>query len=480
MEDREMVDSLADFASPTRTTEGPAGDGATPQSDRGDTSAATPDYAAELAHRERQIAALRSVSEGLFDHLSVEQLVRGVLRAAIEVLQADVGSVQLYDPQTDRLVFRYVQDPKAQQLIGHSIPTSQGISGKVFRTGLSNLTHTAKEQPEFNGSVDKLTGYATESMLTVALKRFGGEPLGVIQILNGNRQFDQRDLEVLEVLSGQAATSLETARLVQRARRAEIVDIIADISHDLKNMLVPIKTGTQTLGLVFDGLCTAIESACHGGEPDHLVRQAVERALTQARRDFCWLLGSALESADRMVARTKEIVDAAHGETAPFVVQEADLNESVASVVEGLALLTKGAKVELRLALDPSLPPVEFEPRQMHNALFNLVYNAVEASPAGGAVTLRTRYCPDHPDEVVVEVEDAGHGMPAHVRERAFTEEAITTKQGGTGLGTRIVASVVRRHAGSLAVDSEEGRGTTVSIRLPTTQPSDSPPASGC
>ena len=205
---------------------------------------------AELAHRERQITALRTISEGLFDHLTTDEIVREVLRVAIDVLEADVGSVRLYDPETDRLVFRYVQDPKAEELTGHAIPASQGIAGKVFRTGMPNLTHKAKEQPEFDESVDQLTGYQTESMLTVPLRRFGGDAIGVIQILNGSREFDRRDLEVLEVLSGQAGISLETARLVQEARRAELVDIIARVSHDVKNMLTPIKTGTQTLGTV--------------------------------------------------------------------------------------------------------------------------------------------------------------------------------------------------------------------------------------
>jgi signal transduction histidine kinase len=60
--------------------------------------------------------------------------------------------------------------------------------------------------------------------------------------------------------------------------------------------------------------------------------------------------------------------------------------------------------------------------------------------------------------------------MPEHVRQRLFTDEAVSTKPGGTGLGTRIVAGVVQRHNGTITVQSEEGKGSTFTIRLPLKQ----------
>ena len=81
-------------------------------------------------------------------------------------------------------------------------------------------------------------------------------------------------------------------------------------------------------------------------------------------------------------------------------------------------------------------------------------------------MTLRTRG-PEADGQLLVEVEDTGKGIPERVRERLFTDEAISTKPGGTGLGTRIVAGVVRRHNGTITVQSAEGQGSTFSIRLP-------------
>ena len=74
-------------------------------------------------------------------------------------------------------------------------------------------------------------------------------------------------------------------------------------------------------------------------------------------------------------------------------------------------------------------------------------------------------------DAFIIEVQDTGKGIPDNVREKLFTDEAISTKPGGTGLGTRIVAGVVKRHNGTIKVESEEGKGSTFRIQIPVRQP---------
>ena len=71
----------------------------------------------------------------------------------------------------------------------------------------------------------------------------------------------------------------------------------------------------------------------------------------------------------------------------------------------------------------------------------------------------------------MLSVEDTGRGMPPEVRESLFTPRAISRKAGGTGLGTKIVKDVIDVHGGRITVDSEEGVGTTVHIRLPIKPP---------
>ena len=86
------------------------------------------DVRAELKHRERQIHAIRRISDALFSRTSVDDLVRETLTVAVEVLCADVGSIQLHDVASDTLVFCYVIDPNATGLRGHSTPTARGPS----------------------------------------------------------------------------------------------------------------------------------------------------------------------------------------------------------------------------------------------------------------------------------------------------------------------------------------------------------------
>ena len=121
--------------------------------------------------------------------------------------------------------------------------------------------------------------------------------------------------------------------------------------------------------------------------------------------------------------------------------------------------------------LDPDLPQSQFDLQQIHNAIYNLVNNSVAATPRGGTVTIRTRKSQSGDRQILLEVSDTGCGMPQHVRQHVFTDETISTKPGGTGLGTKIVGGIVQRHSGRLSVASEEGEGTTVSVYLPMKQP---------
>ena len=118
----------------------------------------------------------------------------------------------------------------ADMLMGSSIPATQGgVAWTVFRTHKPDLIGNVALRGDFNSKVDERTGYHTESMMTVPVKRTDGDPIGVMQVLNASVPFTERDLEVLEVLCAQAATGIEHARLVQEARKAEIVHVIGDI-----------------------------------------------------------------------------------------------------------------------------------------------------------------------------------------------------------------------------------------------------------
>ena len=157
--------------------------------------------------------------------------------------------------------------------------------------------------------------------------------------------------------------------------------------------------------------------------------------------------------------------------------RSADLAGIAVGAVEQLRPEADRKRIDLVLSLASDIPPLAVDPTRMAQLLGNLLSNAVKFTPDGGKVevTLGTEG-----DQAVLAVADSGIGIPAADRERIFDRffrTALATQQAiqGTGLGLAITKAIVEAHNGTIAVDSDEGRGSTFTVRLPL-QPA-SPPA---
>jgi signal transduction histidine kinase len=117
--------------------------------------------------------------------------------------------------------------------------------------------------------------------------------------------------------------------------------------------------------------------------------------------------------------------------------------------------------VRAELLADP--PRCHADPDLVGLALENLLRNAREATPAGGAIVVRTRL---DADRIALAVEDTGSGMDARQCERAF-DPLYTTKESGSGLGLSFVKRAAEAQGGTVTLTSAVGRGTTVELRLP-------------
>src|SRR5207244_642978 len=111
----------------------------------------------------------------------------------------------------------------------------------------------------------------------------------------------------------------------------------------------------------------------------------------------------------------------------------------------------------------PDLPPVSLDRELFEQALLNLMLNAEQAMPEGGRLTMIGRA---EDGWVCLDVIDTGHGMTADVRAKLF-RPFHTTKQNGNGLGLPTTRKIVLAHGGTIDVQSEPGRGTKFTIRLP-------------
>ncbi|MBI4954527.1 MAG: PAS domain S-box protein [Myxococcales bacterium] len=239
---------------------------------------------------------------------------------------------------------------------------------------------------------------------------------------------------------------------LERAARLESVGLLAGgIAHDFNNLL--------------SGLFGHLELA---------------RRASASHRDPSEHVDEALAIFGRARALTQQLLTFAKG-GAPVRVRT-----SVARVVrDAVAFALSGARLECRLDIADDLRCAEIDGAQIARVIDNLVINALQASPAGGALAVRARNVELAANTVAglgpgafvrVSVSDTGTGIAPEARQRIF-EPFFSTKRDGLGLGLATAYAIVRKHGGTIEVESEPGRGTTFHVLLPASAPADAPPA---
>jgi signal transduction histidine kinase len=168
------------------------------------------------------------------------------------------------------------------------------------------------------------------------------------------------------------------------------------------------------------------------------------------------------EEVDRLSRMTDGFARLANFE--PLKLEPKDINMLVRRVVEEQGLSLRSGLV-VRLDLQADLPLLNLDEEQMARALANLVTNAVAVMPGTGVLTVRTRTMKDG-THVALGVADTGPGIPEEYRSKLF-QPFFTRTQGGTGLGLTIARKVAEDHGGTIEVESELGKGSTLSIVLP-------------
>ncbi len=140
-----------------------------------------------------------------------------------------------------------------------------------------------------------------------------------------------------------------------------------------------------------------------------------------------------------------------------------DLNSVVRESVAFLSKEIRNRDILVETELRENLPFVEMDRDQIKQAFYNLIRNSFQAMETCGILRVRTDVENDH---VVAEFRDTGGGIPAERMGKLF-EPYSTTKEQGSGLGLLVVRRIVREHGGGIAIESDEGRGLTVTVRLP-------------
>ncbi|MDD5676507.1 MAG: response regulator [Kiritimatiellae bacterium] len=231
-------------------------------------------------------------------------------------------------------------------------------------------------------------------------------------------------------------------QMIRQERLNALGQMAAGMVHDFNNALMPI-------------MANADYFLTHPTEPGD------REALTQGLKEIM----KGAEDAKNIVYRLREFYRP-QDKTALLPVNLGEVIESSMDLTRPRwqkEMDTKGIAVDVRTEIPAKPVYVNGHEFELREALINLVLNAVDAMPQGGVITMR---CRQEDASVIVEVSDTGTGMTPEVKKHCFEPFFSTKGTKGTGLGLAMVYGTVCRHSGTVAVESECGKGTTFRIVL--------------
>jgi signal transduction histidine kinase len=285
------------------------------------------------------------------------------------------------------------------------------------------------------------------------------ELIGVLLVSDARaRHFEPQQVELAQAIAGQLALSITNARLyeslkqsytmvqetraamVKRERLAALGELSAVLAHEVRN----------PLGVIFNAVSSL-------------------RRLLPKDRDPEILLDILAEESDRLNRLVGELLDFARPRALSR--QAEDVGRVIQDALEaaGSDPASANAKVRLVAEVEPGLPPVPMDKRQIRQALVNVAVNALQSMPRGGALRVLARrdgVGSGGAPQLRIDLADDGAGIGPDLLPRIF-EPFFTTKAKGTGLGLAVVKRIIEDHQGSVEVRSEVGKGTTFTIRLP-------------
>jgi signal transduction histidine kinase/CheY-like chemotaxis protein len=242
--------------------------------------------------------------------------------------------------------------------------------------------------------------------------------------------------------------------VMQQERLLALGQMASGIAHDINNAISPVALYTESL----------------------LER---EPGLSPRARSHLETIQRAIDDVAQTVSRMREFYRQREPQSTLLPV---DMNALVRQIVD----LTRarwsdmaqrgGIAIEMRTELASDLPTIMGADNEIREALTNLIFNAVDAMPNGGPLTLRTRVVPEEgPDSqpsaprefVQIEVIDTGIGMDEDTRRRCLEPFFTTKGERGTGLGLAMVYGTIQRHSANIEIESAVGKGTTMRLSFP-------------
>ena len=215
----------------------------------------------DVSRRLQHLSTVYEVGRAVTATLEIDTVLDLVVKKAVEILNAQAGSLLLLDRRTDELVFRVVLGPVSDSLLGQRLPPGEGIAGAAIQTGEGQIVNDVQADPRWFDAPDLTTGFQTRSMVCVPLVS-RGRAIGVLEVINklDGVPFDHENLELLYNFAVQAAVAIDNAQLYEQTDerlRARIDELTAlqrtmqelnatlDLDHVLQLVL---ESAVQTTG----------------------------------------------------------------------------------------------------------------------------------------------------------------------------------------------------------------------------------------
>jgi signal transduction histidine kinase len=405
----------------------------------------------QLRLKARFFESLANVSRTINSTLNLDDALNIITREACVLMQAKVCSLMLLDESREWLDLRASFGASQAYINRPHLSVEESLHGIVVRRKKPLQIENVQESSRYQ-NVDMARSEGLVTLLSVPLL-YSGPAIGTLSVYTGHPyRFSNEEIRILSALAELSAIAIEKARLYERVvdmeeqlRKNEKLSALgllaAEVAHEIRNPLTVLKMLYHSLDLKFPE-----------GDPRAKDARIIDQKIGQLNNIVEHVLD---------LARTTE------PEFAPV-----NLNQ----LIEELGLLVrhklKHQNIQWAQKFEPDLPRVMGASTQLEQAFLNLILNAAEAMPGGGALTITSRLvrlprASKQPTHVAVEFRDTGQGMSTEQRRRALTSVLSTTKAQGTGLGLAIVARVVELHHGMIKIRSRPGHGTAVSVILP-------------
>jgi len=411
------------------------------------------------------LKVLYRLGAALGSSFDVQQVLEVVMDLSFEHLQAERGIIMLLnrnnelEPRVVRLRDEEARADPGGSKSGLKIHASLTIVNHVLKTGEGVLSSNAMADKRFSKS-KSVHDLGIRSSLCVPIKarkldaRVGtndkgstpiDETIGIVYIDSSvkNYTYSPDQLRLLSTIGLQAGMAIQNAKLyaaqLQAERMSAIGETVAALSHSIKNILQALRGGADVVEM---GLRS--NNVVQLGKGWRVVDRNLEKIYNLTMNLLAY---SKERKPDLQLVNPRSLINDCLELIAPMA------NEKGAMCVADV---------------DDATPALPMDPDGMHQALINLLSNAIDAcEPQKGLIRVVCRYEPDS-KSTVFEVIDNGTGVSPSIKNHLFELFHSTKGNKGTGIGLAVTKKIVEEHEGSIAATPTPGQGTTFTIRLPT------------